>query len=698
MMRANSGATRPLGAIGAARSDRPVRAAVLALVAAAGCAGTWSTALAQVAAPPEVIVPVEVDSGAILSPSLEVAARGERRLVWTGVVAAPAGAPWMRVPLNQVQLAGDVAMGTGATLRLTSLADGAVQALDADRLGLSGGWSAYFNGPAVRVELFASAGTGASRVRIDSLVAGVVVENPATICDSIDDRVTVLDLRVARGGGGCSIWTINDLNGGMLSAGHCASAVSSTVEFNVPPSTSGGTIQRPPPEDQYPMDLSSRQFTSGGQGNDYLYIGVFPNSNHGYLPRQRYGTWLNVAAAAPSSGAHTFRVTGYGTASPSVENQVEQTHTGPFVSLSGNTLRYRVDTTGGNSGSPVIHEGTGQAVGIHTHAGCNATGGSNVGTAVQHAGLRNALNAPLGVSASGSGVAGGGGGGGGGGGELFLIGDRQNNFGTVNLVPQRFGRVAQIGANWQGLAWRRGAGHFVAINTGGEVFLISPAGEVLDELGPLTRAGSEGEAVGTLLTGLASDPRTDALYAYAPAAGRLYTIDLAAREAAPIGDAQPGSVRALAFDTARERLVGVRVEGGVNTLVRIDTASGEQTPIGPLGLAVSLGDIAYDPGLDALLGVHPSGGLLVRIDPASGAATTVGGTGGVFGPAYGLAFRTVCALDVNGDGAVTPDDLGDYINCYFTAPPCPGADVNADGVTDADDLGDFINAFFGPGC
>ncbi len=45
-----------------------------------------------------------------------------------------------------------------------------------------------------------------------------------------------------------------------------------------------------------------------------------------------------------------------------------------------------------------------------------------------------------------------------------------------------------------------------------------------------------------------------------------------------------------------------------------------------------------------------------------------------------------------------PDDLGDYLNCYFDSPPCPQADFNGDGGVDPDDLGDYLNVFFGPPC
>lgn len=41
-----------------------------------------------------------------------------------------------------------------------------------------------------------------------------------------------------------------------------------------------------------------------------------------------------------------------------------------------------ISLQGGNSGSPVVHEETGLAIGVHTHGGCSATGGSNQGTRI----------------------------------------------------------------------------------------------------------------------------------------------------------------------------------------------------------------------------------------------------------------------------------------------------------------------------
>ena len=56
-----------------------------------------------------------------------------------------------------------------------------------------------------------------------------------------------------------------------------------------------------------------------------------------------------------------------------------------------------MDTTGGNSGSPVIDDTTGEAIGIHTHGGCFNGGGANAGTWANHPGLQAALANPQGV-------------------------------------------------------------------------------------------------------------------------------------------------------------------------------------------------------------------------------------------------------------------------------------------------------------
>jgi len=56
-----------------------------------------------------------------------------------------------------------------------------------------------------------------------------------------------------------------------------------------------------------------------------------------------------------------------------------------------------------------------------------------------------------------------------------------------------------------------------------------------------------------------------------------------------------------------------------------------------------------------------------------------------------------CSADFNCDGELDPDDLADFIGCYFATPPCPAAELNGDGTVDPDDLADFIGSYFS-GC
>ena len=57
-----------------------------------------------------------------------------------------------------------------------------------------------------------------------------------------------------------------------------------------------------------------------------------------------------------------------------------------------------------------------------------------------------------------------------------------------------------------------------------------------------------------------------------------------------------------------------------------------------------------------------------------------------------------CLLDFNADGFINPDDLSDFITCFFLQIQfpgvCPQADFNADGFLNPDDLSDFITSFF----
>jgi len=326
-----------------------------------------------------------------------------RRVIFAEVVEVPE-APWLRLRFDDAVLGAPAEGGQLTTLRLTSLLDGAVQTMDPSHLRQWRNTSAYFNGDAILLEIIADPSAGPSRVRISSAFTGPPQPGPSTrsICGPDDDRMLSSDPRSARVVPvGCTAWLINDANKCFLTAGHCTGSSFQVVEFNVPLSDAGGNITFADPDDQYPVDPASVQSNGGlGVGNDWAYFGAFANSNTGLTAFEAQGSTYELVSP-PDPAGQNIRITGYGTTSAALAplewNQVQKTHVGPFVFVSGNTLNYATDTTGGNSGSPVIHEETGNAIGIHTHAGCTTSGGGNNGTNIDHPALQDALANPTGV-------------------------------------------------------------------------------------------------------------------------------------------------------------------------------------------------------------------------------------------------------------------------------------------------------------
>jgi V8-like Glu-specific endopeptidase len=312
------------------------------------------------------------------------------------------GADWMRLSFSELALAGDPALGNASTIKISSERDGYFQLLNPVSAAQWGNTSAYFNGDTLLVELIAHPGTGLNRVKVGNATVGETLEPwsniQKTICGT-DDRVLSNDPFNARlMPVGCTAWLLDDVCGCFGTAGHCIGSAN-VVQFNVPLSNPNGSLNNPPPQDQYTIDNSSRQWVNGGLGNDWAYFGVFPNSTTGLRPKDAQGGSYTLADAAPPFNASdSIRITGYGTDS-GTSNQVQQTNAGPWVSKSGTILRYAADTEGGNSGSPVFHEDTGEVIGVHTNGGCSFGGGSNSGTSRDNTGWGNALATPLGVCA-----------------------------------------------------------------------------------------------------------------------------------------------------------------------------------------------------------------------------------------------------------------------------------------------------------
>lgn len=328
------------------------------------------------------------------------------RLVYSGLVELR-GTMWLRLHFGLATLSGERGDDNASYLVLTSDADGASQTLWAEDLEAWDMSSAYFNGDRVWVDLYASPQSGPSRIQINGVECGQPGWLDRSICGPIDGRVPTGDPRAARLlPSQCTAWLVSDLTSGLLTAGHCSVVPRTVVQFNIPASTVGGSMVHPDPIHQYPVDHTSKQNGLGGVGNDWMFIGVYPNSNTGLTALASQGSTYHLADTMPPNDNRPLAVTGYGQVSmptPLYYNYLQTTGIGQFRGSTATTLRHTVDTTGGNSGAPVIDLTTGLAIGIHTNGGCNSEG-SNRGTAATRTTLRAALAAPIGAAAHTDGV------------------------------------------------------------------------------------------------------------------------------------------------------------------------------------------------------------------------------------------------------------------------------------------------------
>ncbi|MCH8316600.1 MAG: hypothetical protein IIA64_11555, partial [Planctomycetes bacterium] len=141
----------------------------LVLLAAEVLGGTM--AFAQIAPLPHRAVEVDIDSGLVLNTAI---ARG---VVYSTIIQVP-DATWLRLTFDEATLARTPAGGHSTVLRITSLADGAMQHHTTQTLNQWSHTSAYFNGDAVRLEVIADPAAGASRVRITVVMAGIAGGDP----------------------------------------------------------------------------------------------------------------------------------------------------------------------------------------------------------------------------------------------------------------------------------------------------------------------------------------------------------------------------------------------------------------------------------------------------------------------------------------------------------------------------------------
>jgi hypothetical protein len=282
-----------LRAAGRVRPGGEVRCALFAPVAAISLGLAANSGHAQIAPMAYDEIPLAIDSETVQweGPG---AADAAPQAVFSQVVGG-GNARWVRLEFGIAQLAGSIRDGTNSFLEITSLKDGGVQHLDALSIVQWDFRSAFLNGNAVLVELFAYPGTGPNRVSIVSMLAGQAEpDGPETQCGSFDNRTPSSHpwsgrLAIPGDTGFCTAFLFQAGSGTnptcFLAAGHCYPQSGDIVEFNVPYSNPDGTVNFAAPQDQYPVDSASVQL-SNGFGNDWAFFGCFPNSNTGQFAGQ----------------------------------------------------------------------------------------------------------------------------------------------------------------------------------------------------------------------------------------------------------------------------------------------------------------------------------------------------------------------------------------------------------------------------
>jgi len=149
--------------------------------------------------------------------------------------------PWMGLHFSKANL------GRESYMIITSLKDGYWQRLDAVSLEQWNNFSAFFNGEAVEIQLFAAPFDNGIFVNINEVIVGDWYGGSpySSICGPTDDRIFSNQPATGRLLSiGCTGWIIP--NGKIVTAGHCLGGAN-VMEFNVPLSLPSGTIQHPPP-------------------------------------------------------------------------------------------------------------------------------------------------------------------------------------------------------------------------------------------------------------------------------------------------------------------------------------------------------------------------------------------------------------------------------------------------------------------
>lgn len=375
-----------------------MKLATLAMAFVAGATAEIDGLTPDIYFQPEHTVNITHKSGSLLAADI-AHSDAKTYMLWDTSITPEAGATRTQLFFDRNTLLSDSDVDA-VTLKIWSEQDGAVQLLNAHTIRHWDFKSAVFNGDSVHVQVLATPDAGLVNVGIVGALVGEGETDVGyqTLCGPSDNRRRSNSRQNFRytTSGSCSggLISLNGQDGCMMTAGHCGSGTAGNAAFNVPDSDSNGNTRQPGPEDQYAIDSSSVQFSNSGVGNDWKHIGAFPNSNTG---RTAYAT-QGVAFPFPTNPGNppsgNMMHNGHGSTSPRNNlNLVNKgTPNGGSWTRSTNTLRYRFDTTGGDSGSAVA-DSNGNYVGAHTHGGCTPSNpnSGNAGTWVGRPQLQAAV-------------------------------------------------------------------------------------------------------------------------------------------------------------------------------------------------------------------------------------------------------------------------------------------------------------------
>jgi len=164
------------------------------------------------------------------------------------------------------------------------------------------------------------------------------------------------------------------------------------IEFNVPTNGDCDNIKHSSAEDKYDIDFSTIQHSTNLEiGNDWAIFSVKKNSSTHKMPLEAQSAFFYVEQ---TTSPGDLEIIGFGKDSNTPSNCYEsQAAVGSYEGLDGNIIKHKVDTEGGNSGSPIINTLTGKVIGIHTNGGCASSIGYSRGTSMYNSDLWNATNA-----------------------------------------------------------------------------------------------------------------------------------------------------------------------------------------------------------------------------------------------------------------------------------------------------------------